>query len=63
MYARFAGEFESRYISQGYDTNRDIEQTLDLGWELLKLLPRSEMKRIRDEYLDRYWPVGDESEE
>lgn len=63
MYARFAGEFESRYISQGYDTNRGIEQTLNLGWELLKLLPRSEMKRIRDEYLDRYWPVGDESEE
>ncbi|MEA4912574.1 MAG: V-type ATP synthase subunit B [Oscillospiraceae bacterium] len=57
LYAEFATQFESRYISQGYYTNRTIEETLDLGWELLKILPRSEMKRIRDEYLDKYWPV------
>ncbi len=57
LYAEFATQFEERYVSQGYTTNRSIEETLDLGWELLKILPRSEMKRIRDEYLDKYWPV------
>ena len=56
LYAKFAGEFEKQYVSQGYGTNRSIEETLDLGWKLLKILPRSEMKRIRDEYLDKYWP-------
>lgn len=56
MYARFSQEFERRYISQGYDTDRSIEETLDLGWELLGMLPRSELKRIRDEYLERYLP-------
>lgn len=54
QYAKFAEEFEKRYVSQGFVTNRTIEQTLDLGWELLKLLPRSELKRIRDEYIDKY---------
>ncbi len=53
----FAEEFEKRYISQDDHENRGIEETLDLGWELLKHLPREEMKRIRPEYLDRYWPV------
>ena len=43
-----------RYVSQGYDTNRSIEETLNLGWELLKILPRSELKRIRDDMLDKY---------
>ena len=54
-YANFSKEFEKRYVSQGYDTDRTIEQTLDLGWELLRLLPRSELKRIKDEYLDKYY--------
>lgn len=58
LYLKFADEFERRYISQGESDNRGIEETLDLGWELLKILPRSEMKRIRPEYLDRYWPVS-----
>jgi len=53
-YANFADEFEKRYVSQGFNTNRSIEETLDLGWELLSLLPRAELKRIRDEYLDKY---------
>jgi len=61
-FAKFADEFEKRYISQGFNTNRSIEQTLDLGWELLKLLPRSELKRIRDEYLEKYLPVGGKQE-
>lgn len=55
LYAKFADEFETRYVSQGYDTNRSIEETLDLGWELLSLLPRSELKRINDSMLDKYY--------
>lgn len=55
LYAEFAAEFEAKYISQGYDTDRSIEQTLDLGWELLGILPRSELKRIDDKYLDKYY--------
>jgi V/A-type H+-transporting ATPase subunit B len=40
LYAKFADEFEKRYVNQGYDENRSIEETLDLGWELLSMLPR-----------------------
>ena len=58
LYARFADEFERRYVSQGYNTDRSIEETLDLGWELLSILPRSELKRIKDEYLDKYYKGG-----
>ena len=54
LYAKFAEAFEEKYVSQGYDTNRSIEETLNLGWELLKILPRSELKRIRDDMLDKY---------
>lgn len=55
LYAKFADAFEREYVSQGYQTDRSIEQTLDLGWKLLSLLPRSELKRIKDEYLDKYY--------
>jgi len=55
LYAEFADEFEIKYVSQGYKTNRDIEDTLDLGWKLLSILPRTELKRIKDEYLDKYY--------
>jgi V/A-type H+/Na+-transporting ATPase subunit B len=55
LYAKFAEEFEKKYVSQGFTTNRDIEETLDLGWELLRILPRSELKRIKDEFLDKYY--------
>lgn len=55
-FAKFADEFEKRYVSQGFETNRTIEDTLNLGWELLSILPKSELKRIRDEYLDKYLP-------
>lgn len=54
LYLGFAREFEARYVSQGEQENRTIEATLDLGWELLAAFPRSELKRVRDEYLDRY---------
>ena len=54
MYAKFADEFEKQYVSQGSRTDRTIEQTLDTGWKLLRMLPKSELKRIRDEYLEKY---------
>ncbi len=62
-FARFAEEFEKKYISQGFHANRTIQQTLDLGWELLKLLPRNELKRIRDEYLDKYLKADGETDD
>ncbi|HOG00817.1 MAG TPA: V-type ATP synthase subunit B [Clostridia bacterium] len=55
LYARFSDEFEREYVNQGYHANRDIEQTLSLGWKLLRILPRAELKRIKDEYLDAYY--------
>jgi V/A-type H+-transporting ATPase subunit B len=55
LYAKFADEFEREYVSQGYYTNRSIEETLNIGWKLLSILPRSELKRIKDEYLDKYY--------
>ena len=55
LYAKFADRFEKEYVSQGYEKNRSIEETLDLGWELLRILPRSELKRIDDKYLDMYY--------
>ena len=54
-YAKFADECEKKYVSQGYQTNRDIEETLSIGWSLLSILPRSELKRIKDEFLDKYY--------
>ncbi len=59
FYAKFADEFEKKYVSQGYETNRTIEETLTIGWDLLTLLPKSELKRIRDEYLEKYYPKQD----
>ena len=55
LYAKFADAFESEYVSQGYTANRDIEETLDIGWKLLSILPRSELKRINDKFLDQYY--------
>lgn len=54
-YAHFADEFEKKYVSQGFNTNRSINETLDIGWELLRLLPRNELKRIKDRFLDIYY--------
>ena len=55
-FAKFAEAFENEYVSQGFNSNRSIEETLDIGWKLLSILPRIELKRIRDEYLDKYLP-------
>lgn len=55
-FSKFADEFERRYVNQGPEENRTIEHTLDLGWELLTLLPVRELKRIREEYIEKYLP-------
>ena len=55
IYAKFADEFEKQYVSQGYKTDRSIEQTLEIGWDLLRILPRSELKRINEKLLDEYY--------
>ncbi len=56
LYYKFAEIFEERYIGQGEYENRSVTETLDLGWELLSMFPRGELKRIRPEYLDKYLP-------
>jgi len=56
LFAKFADEFENRYVSQGENEDRSIEDTLTLGWELLTILPKVELKRIRDEYIEKYLP-------
>ncbi len=55
LYAKFSDEFEKEYVSQGFTTDRSIEETLDIGWRLLRILPRSELKRISNELLDKYY--------
>ena len=60
LYAKFADAFEKEYVSQGYQTNRSIEETLTLGWKLLTLLPKSELKRIKPEMIDAYYPKDGE---
>ena len=59
IYAKFAEEFEQKYVSQGYQTDRSIEETLTVGWELLSMLPRTELKRIKEEYIEKYLPKND----
>ena len=54
LYAKFADEFERKYVSQGFTTNREITETLDIGWELLSILPESELKRIKPEMIEKY---------
>jgi V/A-type H+-transporting ATPase subunit B len=56
LYAKFSDAFEKQYVSQGYTTNRSIQETLDLGWELLSILPVSELKRIKTEFIEKYHP-------
>ncbi len=58
LYAKFADEFEAKYINQGFYENRTIEETLDIGWELLKIFPKSELKRIKPDMIAKY--LGDE---
>jgi V/A-type H+-transporting ATPase subunit B len=53
---KFADVFEDKFVRQGQDENRTIEETIELGWRLLTLLPKRELKRIRQEYIDKYYP-------
>lgn len=55
-YLKFADEFEGKFVKQGYDENRTIEQTLSLTWSLLSELPESELKRIKEEFIEKYHP-------
>jgi V/A-type H+-transporting ATPase subunit B len=59
IYAKFADRFENEYVNQGFHENRSITETLDLGWELLSMLPRTELKRIKDDMLDAYLTEGE----
>ena len=58
-YVEFATQFESRYINQGEYEDRDILTTLNLGWELFSILPKSELKRVKEEYIEKYLPKSD----
>ncbi len=58
FYAKFADEFEKIYVSQGDRTDRSIEETLSIGWDLLTILPKAELKRIKEEYIEKYLPKG-----
>ncbi len=60
-YLKFADEFENKFIRQGFYEDRDIEETLDIGWELLSMLPSSELKRIKEEYIKKYLPKSKSS--
>jgi len=59
LYAKFADEFEKHYVGQGETEDRTIDQTLDIGWELLTIFPKSELKRIKEEYIEKYYPKKD----
>ena len=61
LFAVFAEEFEKKYLNQGFNENRSIEETFDIGWELLKILPVGELKRIKEKYIEKYLkPQGGE---
>ena len=59
-FARFADLFEKEYVNQGFDTNRTIEETLDIGWKLLATLPKQELSRIKEEFIEAYLPTGED---
>jgi V/A-type H+-transporting ATPase subunit B len=61
-YLDFADRFENEFVQQGYNTNRDIEETLSIGWELLSMLPKEELNRVDEEYIEQYY-VEDAEEE
>jgi len=53
-YLRFADEFERDFVSQGQNEDRPVEETLNIGWKLLKIIPTPELKRVRDEFIEKY---------
>jgi len=60
-FAKFADEFEDRYVAQGDEENRSIQETLEIGWKLLTIIPKGELKRIRDEFIEKYLPKAEEA--
>jgi len=56
LFVKFSDAFEDQFVRQGEDENRSIEESLRIGWNLLTLLPKNELKRVRDEYLEKYYP-------
>jgi V/A-type H+/Na+-transporting ATPase subunit B len=62
LYAKFSDAFENEYVSQGYETDRSIDETLDLGWKLLGILPKSELKRIKTEFIEKYYKPYEEEQ-
>ena len=63
QFAKFADEFEDRYVAQGDEENRSIQETLEIGWKLLTIIPKGELKRIRDEFIEKYLPKTEEAED
>ena len=61
LYAKCSVEFERQYIHHGFGENRSIEETLNLGWKLLTILPKSELKRVKPEFLEKYYPKDSEN--
>jgi len=55
LYLRFADDFESRFVGQAANEDRTIEETLNLGWKLLEIFPRDELKRLKDEHINKYF--------
>ncbi len=62
MYLRFGEEFEEKFLTQGEFENRTIEETLDIGWQVLALLPRDELYRIKPEFIEKYMPASAKNE-
>ena len=60
LYGKFTQAFEEKYLDQGFHEKRDIEETLNIGWELLSILPKQELKRVRDQFIDKYYPEDDD---
>ncbi len=58
LFVKFADAFEERFVTQGEDENRTIEESLAVGWDLLAMLPRGELKRVRDAWVEKYHPGG-----
>jgi V/A-type H+/Na+-transporting ATPase subunit B len=62
-YVKFSDKFEEIFVQQGEDENRDIEKSLSIGWETLAMLPVNELKRIKDEYIEKYLPKSSDEED
>jgi V/A-type H+-transporting ATPase subunit B len=55
IYMKFAEDFEVKFVKQGEYENRSIDETLNIGWELLRMLPKEELKRVRDAFIEKYY--------